>query len=68
MIDQINHDARSQAVVPHFGFWIGKFSDIVTNYETFFPSGKLSLYLRACIGGLVVGLIGVAICLMLQFR
>lgn len=63
MIGEINRKRKNGETVSYIGFTPSKSLQIVREYKSLYPSGKLHVYARSAFGLAVVGIVVAAICI-----
>jgi hypothetical protein len=63
MIGEINRKRQEGNLVSYFGFTFPKALRIFREYRSSYPDGKLHIYWLAALALVVIGTIGVAVCI-----
>jgi hypothetical protein len=63
MIGEINRKRQEGNLISYFGFTFPKMLRIFREYRSLYPDGKLHIYNLAALAIMVIGTIGVAVCI-----
>ena len=63
MIGEINRKRQEGNLISYFGFTPLKSVQILREYRSSYPDGKLHIYSLAAVALMIIGMIGVAVCI-----